>query len=40
MTRTDFTETFTLDSANAKLRQTADGYLVASPRIARTGIQE
>ena len=37
---TDFIETFTLDAANSQLRQTADGYLVGSPRIARTGIQE
>jgi uncharacterized protein len=33
-----FEETVVLDSK--VLRQTADGYMVASPRIARTGIQE
>jgi len=34
-----FTESFAIDSAPKKLRQTADGYLVCSPRLARTGIQ-
>jgi len=33
-----FEETVVFDSKS--LRQTADGYMVASPRIARTGIQE
>jgi uncharacterized protein len=33
-----FEETVVLDSKT--MRQTADGYMVASPRIARTGIQE
>lgn len=45
MTRTDFVEHVLLDrnmlaDKGTKMRQTADGYLVASPRIARTGIQE
>lgn len=35
---TKFTETVMLDAA-ASIRETADGYLVCSPRIARTGIQ-
>ena len=34
----EFVESFVLNSSN--LRETADGYLVCSPRIARTGIQE
>jgi len=34
----DFTETVVLD-AETKMRETSDGYLVANPRIARTGIQ-
>jgi len=34
-----FDEMIALD-AEAKLRETADGYLVCSPRIARTGVQE
>jgi uncharacterized protein len=34
-----FVETVLLDSTTASLRETADGYLVCSPRIARTGIQ-
>jgi hypothetical protein len=33
-----FTETVVLDAA-ASIRETSDGYLVCSPRIARTGIQ-
>ena len=33
-----FEETVVFDSKS--LRETADGYMVASPRIARTGIQE
>ena len=34
----DFLETVVLD-AESKMRETSDGYLVANPRIARTGIQ-
>ena len=34
----EFVETVVLD-AESKLRETQDGYLVANPRIARTGIQ-
>ena len=34
----DFTETTMLD-ADVRMRETKDGYLVCSPRIARTGIQ-
>lgn len=41
MTKSDrmpFTEMVLID-ATAQLRETADGYLVATPRVARTGIQ-
>ena len=37
MDPTAFTDTYALDSV--KMRETADGYLVCQPRIARTGIQ-
>lgn len=41
----DASETFSIEEhialdADAKMRRTADGYLVAYPRVARTGIQE
>jgi len=38
VSKTEFTEMVALDAA-AKVRETSDGYLVCSPRIARTGIQ-
>jgi hypothetical protein len=34
-----FTDTYEMDSENTQMRETADGYLVCQPRIARTGIQ-
>jgi hypothetical protein len=45
MKTTDFVERTMLDASilndkGAKLRVTSDGYMVCSPRIARTGIQE
>ena len=35
----DFIDTYSLDTATVQLRETADGYVVCQPRIARTGIQ-
>lgn len=40
MTKTmKFEQTFEMLDASAKMHETKDGYLVANPRIARTGIQ-
>lgn len=38
--RVEFEETVALDAANAGIRMTNDGYMVAMPRVARTGIQD
>ena len=35
----DFIDTYSLDTTTVQLRETADGYVVCQPRIARTGIQ-
>ena len=39
MPKTSFTDTYALDATTVQMRETADGYLVCQPRIARTGIQ-